>query len=210
MNILIVDDHAVVREGLKLMLKRAFPSASFGEATDAAGTIDALRTNGWQVVLLDLNLQGILRIDLISEIKRLAPAVAILVLSMHAESEYGVPALLAGAQGFLNKEADPSEMVKAVQVVMSGKRFASSELTEQLLTQLASPKRAQLEGPQLSERERTVMQLLCKGTQMKEIAAQLGISPKTASTYRLRLLNKLKVSSNAELVQLALKKGWVA
>ncbi len=202
MNILIADDHAIVRNGLIQTLSREFSPARFGEVGDGPAAIEQAQDDCWDVFLLDLNMPGANGLDVIRETKARRPNLPILVLSMHSEDQFGLRVLKAGAQGFLSKESAPEELMKAVRTVLSGRKYISPMLAEKLTEDKKAP------GIEmLSDREFTVMRLLYEGHAVKEIAARLELSSKTISTYRQRILEKLNLRSNAELIQYITRNG---
>lgn len=204
MNFLIVDDHAVVRNGLIQILAKEFPGARFAEAEDGERALAIISEGVWDVIVLDLHMPKVNGLDVLKKVHECRPSIPILVLSMHPEEQFGTRVLKAGAAGYLTKESAPEELVIAVRKVKSGKRYISPAVADRLASQIVGgEKPSGLDN--LSEREFTVLRLLYEGHPMKEIAARLTLSPKTISTYRQRILDKLGVTSNAELVQYVLK-----
>jgi two-component system invasion response regulator UvrY len=208
LRVLIVDDHAMLRRGLRALLSDEFKQSVFGEACDAPEALTQLRRREWDIALVDISLPGKSGLDLIKEMKTEWPALPVLVLSGHTEDQFAVRTLKAGAGGYLTKESAPEELVKAVRKILAGGRYASSALAEQLAsTAKKDPARAPHEL--LSDREFEVMARIASGKTVTEIADELSLSAKTISTYRTRILEKLGVKNSAEIVQYALRNGVV-
>jgi DNA-binding NarL/FixJ family response regulator len=203
LRILIVDDHAVMREGLKLILQESLPGAVFGEAGSAAQTLDRLAAQSWDALVLDLFLPDCGGLDLLNDVRRKHPSVPVLVLSSAPEEQLAISVMRAGASGYLNKQAVPEDIVKAVRAVIAGEKFASRRLMDRLLQERGAPIPPAREH--LTNRELQVMQSLAAGKRQKEIAAELGISVKTVRTFRTRLLKKLGVQNDVEMLHYALK-----
>jgi len=208
MRILIVDDHLVVRRGLQQLLADEFPRTTFGEAGTATEGLQRVLREKWDIVLLDLSLPGRSGLDALAEIKHARPALPVLVLSMHPEAEFAVRVLKAGGAGYLTKQSAAEELVAAVKKAVSGGRYITASLAEKLATDLGQ---AGDRPPHetLSNREYQTMELLAAGRTAKEIAAELSLSVKTVSTYRTRLLRKLRVKGTVELARYALQHGLV-
>jgi two-component system, NarL family, invasion response regulator UvrY len=208
MRVLLVDDHAVVRRGVGDVLREAFPGATFGEAEDPQQALRCIAEERWDLVLLDLTLPGRGGIDALKEIKRLRPELPVLVLSMHSEAQYAVRVLRAGASGYLTKGSAPAVILEAVRRVLAGGTHVSPALAETLARGLRAGGGRPVHEL-LSDRELEVLKQLAAGKTNKEIAAELSLSDKTVSTYRTRLLDKLGLRTNAELVQYARSEGLV-
>lgn len=207
-SILIVDDHAVFRHGLKGILAKHFPGARFGEAATGQGAVQQVRMARWNIVVLDVTLPGRSGVDVLRELKQIRPVLPVLVLSMHPEEQYAMCVLKAGAAGYITKINAPLEIVKAVKYILAGGKFISPELATRLAEQ-SKPSVGKPAHERLSNREFQVMRLLPSGISMKEIASQLSISIQTASTYRTRVLKKLGLHSSAELIRYALERKLV-
>ena len=206
MKFLIVDDHAIVRRGLRQILDEEYPRSEFGEAHDAGQALDLVARRKWDLMLLDITMPGRSGLDLLQDLRRARTVFPVLVLSMHSEDEFAVRVLRAGAAGYLNKETAPDELVNAVKTVMRGAKYISPSLAEKLATELGR----EVPRPrheQLSDREFEVLRQLASGRLLKEIAADLSLSSKTVSTYRTRILQKMRLRSNADLVRYALHHG---
>jgi two-component system, NarL family, invasion response regulator UvrY len=202
-RILIVDDHAIVRRGLVEFLARHFPKASFGEAADAEEAARIARKQPWDLILLDIGLPGKSGLELLKDLRAIRPTSPILVLSAATEEQYGIRALKAGASGFVAKESAPEELVQAILKVMAGRRYLSPSLVDQVAVRVGQPGEEQ-PHERLSDREFEVMRLIASGKRLKQIAELLGVSPKTVTSYRARVLEKMGMESNAELTQYAI------
>lgn len=202
MNILIVDDHALVRKGLRQVLTEELPSPLFGEAGSAAGLHQALQTRHWDLVILDLNLPDRHGLEVLKELKAVRPQLPVLVLSFYPETQYATRAIKAGAAGYVTKASAPEELTTAVEKVLSGGTFVSLALGEQLAQELANPA---LNSPgMLSDRELQIIRLIAAGHTLADIADRLALSAKTVSTYRSRLLDKLRLRTTADLIRHAI------
>ncbi len=200
MRILIGDDHAVVRRGLKQILADEFPKAVFGEAINGTEVLDRIWKQPWDLLLLDVTMPGRSGPEILKEVKRVRPKLPVLVLSVHPEDQYAVRVLKAGAAGYLTKEAAPEELANAVRKVLAGGRYVSASLAEKLAAGLATETdKSPHEG--LSDREFDVLRMIGSGKTVKEIASELSLSVKTVSTYRVRVLQKLEMKNNAELTR---------
>ncbi len=208
MRILLADDHPVVRQGVRKILADAFPGAAFAEAADAAQVLELHAAARLDAVVLDLSLPGATGLDLLKQIRRLDPRTAIVVFSMYPESEYAVRALKAGAAAYLGKDSPPSELVEALRHALAGARYIPASLSQQLARTPAEPA-DDCRHQRLSDREYQVLTLLASGKTVSEVAAQLTLSVKTVSTYRGRILEKMRMKTNAELTYYAVKSGLV-
>jgi two-component system invasion response regulator UvrY len=205
MKILIVDDHAMFREGLKRILLDEFKDAEFGEAANATEALAQLWKKPWELVLLDVSMHGRTGLDVLKEIRTSASSVPVLVLSAHPEEQYAVRVLKAGARGYLTKESASQELCRAVQKVLHGGKYITPTLAERLATEVQSSGKPAHET--LSNREYQVMLLIAAGKVPKEIGNELSLSVKTVGTYRTRVLEKLKLRNNAELMRYVLERG---
>lgn len=202
MRVLLADDHGVTRLGLKRLLTEAFGKVTFGEAGSAREALQAATRQAWDLVVLDINMPGRSGIDVLREIKRLKPRVPVLILSMYAEEEYAVRALRHGAAGYLTKDAVPEELARAVKKALAGGRYVSATLGETLARRLGAGGEELHEA--LSDRELEVLRRLGAGRTVRQIAEEMALSVKTISTYRARLLEKMKMRTTAELVRYAI------
>lgn len=202
-RILVVDDHPIVRRGIREALTEALSGVHVEEAGTAEAALEALQRTTWDAVVLDLSLPGRDGMGLLADIKHRYPSVPVLVLSVHREDQYAVRALRNGASGYLSKSAAPEEIVDAVTRVASGRRYVSDAVAEQLSTVVA--RRGGGEGHEtLSDRELDVLRGIGVGKTVGQLAEQMHLSVKTISTYRSRLLEKLDLHTNAQLVRYAL------
>ena len=208
MRILLVDDHAIVRAGLKRLLEDEFRGVVIDEASSASEAEEKLAGGAPDIVLLDISMPGRSGLDLLPGIRTTAPAARVIVLSSFADPQFAVRAIRDGASAYLTKERAPRELIEAIRTVSSGRRFIGAELAEQLAALLASEHGANPHEA-LSSREFEVFRLIASARSVSEIAAELGLSVKTVSTYRARILEKMGMSSNAELMQYALRHGLV-
>ena len=203
-RILIVDDHAVVRSGLKQFLAGMNDGATIEEAGSGAEALALALERPWDLVLLDLWLPDLDGLEVLRRIKRGKPELPILIFSMHAEDDYAMSAIEAGAAGFVPKDSAPEEIVDAIRRAGRGGKYLSPKLTERLLSGSAGNGK-RLPHESLSARETEVMRLLSRGSALTQIAERLHLSPKTITTYRARVLEKLGVESNAELARYVVK-----
>jgi two-component system invasion response regulator UvrY len=204
MRVLIADDHAVFRRGLRETLAEAFSRVTFGEAKTAQETLEHVRRQNWDVVILDISMPGKSGLDILDELKRLRPRLPILFLSMHPEEQFARRALKAGAAGYLTKESVPEELKEAVRKAVAGGRYVSATLAEKLAVDLREGADTPLHEL-LSDREFQVLRMIASGKTVKEIAEELSLSVKTVSTYRARILEKSGMKTNAELIRYALQ-----
>ena len=207
-RILLVDDHAVVRRGVRDILTESLGKVEFGEAAKPSEAIEKLQGEDWDVVVLDISLPGRGGLEALREIKRLRPAVPVLVLSMHAEEHYALRALRAGAAGYVNKDSAAEDLSGAVRKVLAGGTHVSVHLAETLAKSLRSDT-SHPAHERLSDRELEVLRALAAGKTVKQIGIELALSEKTVSTYRTRLLEKMQMHTNAELIQYAIREGLV-
>ncbi|MFI5395389.1 MAG: response regulator [Candidatus Binatia bacterium] len=208
-KVLLVDDHAVVRTGLKQILERGHEQVLVGEAGTGDEALQKVRLSHWDAVVLDISLPDRSGLDVLKQIKSLNPKLGVLVLTMHGEQQYAVRALRAGATGFLTKQSAPEELMAAICQVARGGRYVSPPLAERLAFDLAIGKPGALLHEALSDREFQVLSLLASGKTITDISRQLCVSVKTVSTHRARLLKKMRMRNNAELIQYAIRSGLV-
>jgi len=207
-RILIADDHAIVREGLKQIVAETSDMVVADEASSGHEVLNKVRDNEYDVVVLDISMPGGDGLNILKQIKREIPKLFVLVLSMHPEEQYAVRVLKAGAAGYLTKESAPDELITAIRRVSTGRKYVSSSLAEKLALDLVSEKEKPLYET-LSDREYQVMCMIASGKKVKEIAEELCLSVKTISTYRSRVLYKMRMKNNAELTHYAIKQGLV-
>jgi two-component system, NarL family, invasion response regulator UvrY len=207
-NILIVDDHAVVRAGLRQFLLEDPSIQEVQEAATGEQALDTLRAGRWDLVILDINMPGRNGIDILKHIVASSPDTKILILSGYPENQYAVNVLRAGASGYLPKESAPEELLKAVRCILQGKRYVSASLAEMLVSDLDS-NRDQPAHSGLSQREFQIFFKLATGASVSEIANELCLSVKTVSTYRSRVLEKMAFRTNADITSYALRNGLI-
>ncbi len=198
----------MVRQGLKLILADHFKQAVFGEANNAQEAFSRIAKEKWDVAVLDITMPGRSGLEALKEMKRLRPKLPVLILSMHPEDQFAVRMLKAGASGYLTKESAGDELVGAIEKVVHGGRYISSQLAEHMASYLnVDVQKAPHE--RLSDREFLVMRLIASGKNVSQIAQELFLSVKTISTYRARILEKMHMKNNAELTHYALQKKLV-
>jgi len=208
LKILVVDDHAMLRQGLKHTLAEAYPGAVFGEAQNAQEVFQLLRRQVWDIVILDIGLPGRNGLEVLKDLKQDRPKMPVLVLSMYPEDQFAVRVLKAGAAGYMTKESASEELVKAVAKVLAGGKYISPALAEKLAFDLGTDTdKARHEA--LSDREYQVMCRIAAGKTVSEIAAELSLSVKTISTYRTHILTKLQMKTNAEVTRYAIENRLV-
>ncbi len=203
LRILIADDHAVLRMGLKQLIAeecRLLDEIEFGEAGSGDQVLERVQQEPWDIVLLDISMPGRDGMDVLNELHHAQPGLRILVLSMHSEDQYALRALKLGASGYMTKDSAPEALAKAIEKIMQGGKYISPLLAEKLAFGMAMPS----EGVQvLSNREHQVMRLIASGKTVGQIAEELCLSVKTVSTYRARILEKMRMHNNAELTHYA-------
>ena len=207
-RILLVDDHPVVRQGIKQVLTGAFEPALVGEAATAEDGLTEIRSTEWDVMVLDLTLPGMNGLDMLKDLRRERPDLPVLVLSMHPSDQFARRAMHAGASGYLTKDSAPTELVHAVSEVMAGRRYVAPTAKEDL-AQYHVTRTAQKAHEALSDREYQVMRLIASGLTVTQIAARLSLSVKTISTYRARVLDKMQIKTTAELMRYAIENNLI-
>jgi two-component system, NarL family, invasion response regulator UvrY len=208
LRILIADDHAIIRKGLKLILQEAYPSAQVEEANDAESVIKLTLASEWDIIICDLSMPGRSGLDVVQYVKQNFPKVPVLILSMHSEEQYAIRALRAGAAGYLRKDAATDELIKAVHRVLQGRKYISSYLAEKMASELDQDM-TRPSHQTLSDREFHVFKLIAEGRSVSEIAEQLSLSITTVSTYRARILAKMDLKTNADLIRYALENNLI-
>ena len=202
-RILLVDDHPVARQGIRTVLIDGVKDAVVGEAADAVSALKQVRSADWDLMIADISLQGMSGLELIKEVRRIRPTLPTLVLSMHPASQFARRALSAGAIGYLTKGSELEEFVDAIEQVRRGRRYISRDAADLLVRRSINWEVAPHET--LSDREYQVLRLLGSGKTISDIGRDLGLSVKTVSTYRARVLDKLGMRSNAELMRYAIE-----
>jgi len=207
-RLLIADDHATLRRGLIEILLRELKDPVCGEAEDAQQVLAQVRNHDWDLVILDVSMPGRSGIDVLTDLKLARPKLPVLVLSMHPEDQYGKRVLKAGASGYMNKNTAPEELIKAIRKVLAGGRYVSPTLAEKLALDLdEDPARPRHEV--LSDREFEVLRLIALGKTVTQIAEGLHLSVATISTYRARILEKMNMTTTAELMRYAFQNHLV-
>ena len=202
-SILIADDHAILRRGLKEILADELEGAILDEAGNAQEVLAQIQSRAWDLVILDITMPGRSGLDMLRDLQQLRPKLPVLVLSMHPENQYAKRVLRAGAAGYMNKETAPKELVKAVRKVLAGGRYVSAALAEKLAADLSADA-ARLPHERLSDREFEVLRMIASGKTASQIAEELHLSVTTVSTYRARILEKMGMTNNAELMRYAI------
>jgi DNA-binding NarL/FixJ family response regulator len=202
-RILIADDHGIVRKGLKNTLEEELGRMAFGEAENGRQVLEQVSKQEWDLVLLDINMEGRSGLEVLAEIHRARPDLPVLILSMYPEEEFAVRALKQGAAGYISKRRASEELVGAVKKVLAGGRYISAAVAERLAVDLQHESEKPLHES-LSNREFQLLRLIATGKSLKEIAGELSISVKTVGTYHTRLLEKMRMGSDIELTRYAL------
>jgi two-component system invasion response regulator UvrY len=201
-RVLIADDHPIVLKGLNKILEETGDIRRITEVHSGEEALARVREDKFDIVLLDISMPGMNGIETLEEIKKLKPSLPVLILTIYPEKEYALRALKAGASGYLTKKSAPAELSTAVRKILRGERYISSELADLMASNLSETTDRSLHE-RLSNRELQVMGMLVKGKSIKEIGAEMALSPKTISTFRSRILQKLNIESSAELVRYA-------
>ena len=207
-RILLVDDYPVVLRGLKEVLLEGIPDAAFGEAADGGGAVKEVERADWDAVILDISLPDTSGLEVLKQLHALRPTLPVLVLSMYSEEQFAMRVLRAGAAGYMTKKAASKELVEAVRKVVSGGKYVSSSLAERLASAIElRPDDSRAPHETLSDREYQVFRMLAVGMTVKDVAEKLALTPQTVSTHRTRILEKMAMASNTELVQYAIQNG---
>ena len=207
-RVLVVDDHAVVREGLKRIFAETPDISVEGEAGDGRTALERVGTGHYDVVVLDISMPGMSGLDLLKQLKSLKPELPVLMLSIHPEEQYGARTLVAGASGFLTKESAPDELISAVRRVSTGMKYVSKTLAEKLLDAATNKENKTLHR-NFSNREFQVLCMIADGKSVKEIAEALSLSPKTVASHRSRVLHLTGLKNDADLIRYAIRHGLV-
>jgi DNA-binding NarL/FixJ family response regulator len=203
-NILIADDHAIFREGLKHILAESPDVKVVAEARNGQEVLEKIWSEKYDMVLLDISMPGISGLEVLKQLKIEKPKLPVLVLSMHPEEQYAVRVLRAGASGYLTKESAPDELITAIRKISQGRKYITSSLAERLAFEMEIDSEKPLHEV-LSDREYQVLRIIAAGKTVKQIAEELSLSIKTVSTYRGRIMEKMKMKTNAELIHYAIK-----
>ena len=207
-RVVVVDDHAVVREGLKRIIAENGGMAVTGEAADGHEAMQIIKKDSCDVVLLDITMPNKNGLDVLKDLHAESPRLPVLVLSMHPEDQYAVRVLRAGAAGYITKESAPAKLVQAIRKVVRGGKYVSPTLAEKLVYDLGT-NTDKAPHEILSDREYQVLCMIASGKTVTQIAEELALSVKTISTYRVRILEKLQMNNNAEITRYAIKEGLV-
>ena len=207
-NILIADDHAVVRKGLRQILTETPDLRVLDEAVDGEDVLEKVKKKSYDVIVLDISMPGMSGIDVLKRLNTEYPDLPVLVLSIYSEDQYALRVLKSGASGYLTKESAPGELVSAIRKVAKGGKYVSAYLAEKLAFGLTTPAKV---NPieHLSDREMQVLCMIASGKTISEIAKEISLSVKTVSTYRRRILTKMKLKNNAELTHYAIRNNLV-
>jgi two-component system invasion response regulator UvrY len=203
-KVLVVDDHPIVRQGLKQILSDEPDMAVLGEAQSSQEVYEMIRKQEWDIVVLDITMPGRGGLDVLKELKHERPKLPVLMLSVHPEDQYAVRTLKAGAAGYMTKESAPEELVQAIRKILRGGKYVSSTLAEKLAFHLEAETEKPLHDS-LSDREYQVMLMIASGKTTSTIAEEMSLSVKTVSTYRARILEKMQMKGNADLTYYVFK-----
>jgi two-component system invasion response regulator UvrY len=207
-RVLIADDHAILRRGLREILMRELEGVVCGEAENAQQVLAQVQSQNWDLAIVDITMPGRSGLDVLRDLQRVQPGLPVLVLSMHPEDQYGKRVLKAGASGYMNKESAPEELIKAIRKVLTGGRYVSPTLAERLAVEWSTNAGRPLHE-NLSDREFEVLRMIALGKTVSQIAAELHLSTTTVSTYRARILEKMNMTTTAELMRYALRNDLV-
>ncbi len=203
-RVLIADDHAIVRRGIRQILAEIPSIESIDEATNGQEVLSKVAKNRYGLVLLDISMPGRSGLDVLKQLKADNPRLPVLILSMHPEEQYAVRAIKAGASGYLTKESAPDELIAAVQKIIQGGKYVSQSLAERFVSELSKPAEKALHEI-LSDREYEIMCMIASGKTVSQIGDELALSVKTVSTYRARILFKMNMKNNAEITRYAIE-----
>ena len=207
-HVVLCDDHAVLRRGIRDTLQEATDIRVTAEAASYTELRDALRTATCEVLLLDINMPGRNGLEVLASVRETHPEIKVIMVSMYPEDQYALRSLKAGAQGYANKAGDPVQLIEAVRLVMQGRKYLTAEVAQMLAESVAQPQPEVLHET-LSEREMQTLQKIASGRRLTDIAEELMLSPKTVSVYRARVLEKLQLANNAELTVYAIRNQLV-
>jgi len=204
LNILIADDHKILRQGLKKILEESFPGSQYGEAANSDDVLKILDDYEWDIAILDLNMPGKSGLEILKDLKALRPKIPVLVLSMYPEDQFALRVIKAGASGYLTKDSAPEELVNAIGKILEGRKYITESLAEMLAFEV---KRPEVEFPHqlLSDREYEIFLMIAAGKTVSQIAVELSLSTKTVSTHRAHILQKTKLRNNADISLYAIR-----
>jgi two-component system response regulator NreC len=209
-RVLLVDDHIVLRDGLKSLLNHESDIEVIGDVGDGREAISAVESLQPDVILTDISMPGLNGIESVRMLRHEHPTLKIIILSMHSGQEYVLQSLQAGANGYVVKQADASEVLAAIRSVMAGGAYLSPTISKHLINDYLSQTPEEISGPKLTTREREVAQLIAEGQSTREISETLTISVKTVETHRMNIMKKLDAKSATDIIKYALKKGWIS
>ena len=210
MKFLLIDDHKIIREGLKQILLMHFPSATFDEGASAEDVIKNISASDYDLLICDLSMPGRSGLDVLKQVKETKPKVPVLILSMHPDEHYAVRAIKAGAWGYVNKSDGAEVLIPAVQRILHGRKFIPDDLAQRLADNLTADDTSEDRlHENLSSREFDIFKLLVEGKSISEISQQLSLGMSTVSTHRARILTKMNMRSNAELVKYAIQNNLI-
>lgn len=207
-RILIADDHAIVRKGLKQLILDEYPSAAITEVSDVESLIAQVIKSDWDVIVSDISMPGRSGVEALQQVKQIKPEIPVLIMSMHSEDQYALRVMKAGASGYLSKDTVHEDLIKAIQTIRIGRKFITPAVAEKLASAFemdAKKKPHEL----LSDREFDVLKMLAAGKSVSEIAEQLSLSPTTVSTYRARILEKMGMKTNADLTRYSIENNLI-
>jgi len=207
-QVILCDDHAMVRRGIRDTLTEAVDIQVTAEASSYSEVRDAIRSHPCDVLVLDINMPGRSGLEVLASLRESTSPIKVLVVSMFPEDQYAIRCLRAGAQGYLNKAGDPAELVTAVRTVAQGRKYVTANVAQMLVDNLNAPESTSLHAS-LSEREMQTLLKIASGKRLSDIAEELMLSPKTVSVYRARVLEKLKLTNNSELTVYAIRNDLV-
>jgi len=207
-RILLADDHAIVRKGLKQIILDEFPSAEVGEVGDVESLVALVMRSKWDVIVSDISMPGRSGVEALHQIKEIDASIPVLIMSMHPEDQYALRVLKAGASGYLNKDSVHEELIPAIQMVRNGRKYITPAIAQKLVGAISSGMDKQMHEF-LSDREFDVLKMLAGGKSVSDIAHQLSLSATTVSTYRARILDKMKMKTNADLTRYAIEKKLI-
>lgn len=207
MNILIAVDHLLFRDGLKKIISEKIPDVKFGEVNNYGEVIELVKKSDWDVIILDINILGRSSFEALLDLSNTKSDLKILVVSLYPENQFTARAIKTGVMGYLTKGCSPDELIEAIYAASSGKFYFTSDVTKLVMKELRNEKKSKVN--KLSNREYQVFLLIAKGISISEIAKKFSLSPKTISTYRKRILDKLELNSNADLTKLALENNLI-
>ena len=208
LKVLLVDDHDILRQGLKKIIDENFDTVVYGEAEDSAKAMKLAMKQSWDIIILDINMPGRNGLDILKELKTNDLKTPILVLSMYPEEQFALRVIKSGASGYLTKNSAPTQLVKAINTVLDGKPYVTDSITQMLISDLKKEDQPYMHSS-LSDRELQVMQLIGRGQSVSEIGKELSLSVKTISTYRTNILEKMNLKSNADIILYAIKNEFV-